>query len=145
MGEGPRQGLGILPRLNMGHRFRKHYSREEAQSLLPQIREWLQQLRRLRQQLSQFDQQLSPLMDQGNDIGGATVNDMIRTLGDTRRTLLQFHCRQIQVKDLDRGLIDFPALIGGREVFLCWEQDEESIEFWHPLDAGYAGRERLSS
>ena len=40
-------------------------------------------------------------------------------------------------------LIDFPAIIGGREVFLCWEQDEDDIEFWHDIDAGYAGRERL--
>jgi hypothetical protein len=47
------------------------------------------------------------------------------------------------LKDLERGLIDFPAIIGGKEVFLCWEQDEEDIEFWHDLDAGYAGRERL--
>jgi hypothetical protein len=34
--------------------------------------------------------------------------------------------------------------MGGREVFLCWEQGEEDIEFWHDLDAGYAGREKLS-
>jgi len=40
-------------------------------------------------------------------------------------------------------LIDFPAIIGGNEVFLCWEQDEEDIEFWHDLESGYAGRERL--
>ena len=51
--------------------------------------------------------------------------------------------REIQVKDLERGLIDFPAIIGGKEVFLCWEQDEEDIEHWHDLDTGYAGREKL--
>ena len=53
--------------------------------------------------------------------------------------MLEFQRREIQVKDIDRGLIDFPALLGGKEVFLCWEQDEEDIEFWHDLDAGYAG------
>ena len=52
--------------------------------------------------------------------------------------LQEFQRREIQIKDLERGLIDFPALIGGKEVFLCWEQDEEDIEFWHELDAGYA-------
>ena len=51
--------------------------------------------------------------------------------------------REIQIKDFDRGLIDFPAILAGREVFLCWEQDEEDIEFWHDLNSGYAGRERL--
>ena len=59
------------------------------------------------------------------------------------QVLLEFQRREIQVKDLGRGLVDFPALIDGREVFLCWEQDEDDIEFWHELDTGYAGRERL--
>jgi hypothetical protein len=57
--------------------------------------------------------------------------------------LLEFQQREIQIKDLERGLLDFPAIIGGKEVFLCWEQDEEDIEYWHDLDAGYAGREHL--
>ena len=47
------------------------------------------------------------------------------------------------LQDLHRGLIDFPALMSGREVFLCWEDGEEAVEFWHDLDAGYAGRERI--
>jgi hypothetical protein len=57
--------------------------------------------------------------------------------------LQEFRRRQIQVKDLRRGLLDFPALRDGREVFLCWEKDEEDIEFWHDLETGYGGRERL--
>ena len=60
-----------------------------------------------------------------------------------KSVLLEFDSRQIQVKDIERGLLDFPAIIGGREVFLCWEQDEDDIEFWHDLESGYAGRERL--
>lgn len=55
----------------------------------------------------------------------------------------EFHRREIQIKDLERGLIDFPAFVGGKEVFLCWEQDEEEVEFWHDIDSGYAGREKL--
>ena len=47
------------------------------------------------------------------------------------------------MKDLSRGLVDFPALIGGREVFLCWEADEDDVEFWHELESGYGGREKL--
>jgi hypothetical protein len=49
----------------------------------------------------------------------------------------------VQIKDFDRGLVDFPHLREGREVFLCWELDEDDIAFWHDIDAGYAGRERL--
>jgi hypothetical protein len=55
----------------------------------------------------------------------------------------EFQQREIQVKDVDRGLLDFPAIIGGREVFLCWELGEERVEFWHDLDSGYGGRERI--
>ena len=55
----------------------------------------------------------------------------------------EFQSREIQIKDLERGLIDFPAIRGGREIFLCWEKDEEDIEYWHELDTGFAGREKL--
>ena len=67
----------------------------------------------------------------------------VRLLADLDGVLREFQRREIQIKDIERGLVDFPAIIGGKEVFLCWEQDEEDIEFWHELDAGYAGRERL--
>ena len=127
----------------MGFQFRKHYSREEARALLPQVRDWLKELVQLRQELSQSDQKLGQALAAGNDLGGEMVNHWIRTLSQIKRILQEFQDRQIQVKDLDRGLIDFPAIIGGKEVFLCWEQDEEDIEFWHDLDTGYAGRERL--
>ena len=82
-------------------------------------------------------------MQPGRDLGGPVVNAWLRTLADMKDVLMEFQRREIQVKDLDRGLLDFPAIIGGKEVFLCWEQEEEDIEFWHDLDAGYAGRERL--
>jgi hypothetical protein len=39
--------------------------------------------------------------------------------------------------------VDCPAIIGGKEVFLCWEQEDEDIEFWHDIESGYGGRERL--
>ena len=127
----------------MNHRFDKHYSREEATALLPQIRKWLDQLNRLRDDLHRYEKRLSGLTEQGNDIGGGTVNQWIRVLADMQELLAEFQQREIFIKDLDRGLLDFPAIIGGREVFLCWEADEESVEFWHDLEAGFSGRERL--
>lgn len=71
------------------------------------------------------------------------MNRWVRTLAALEDVFLEFHQREIQVKDLERGLVDFPAILQGKEVFLCWEQGEEDVEFWHELDAGYAGRERL--
>jgi len=128
----------------MPYRFLKHYTRGEARKLLPQIRRWLKRAQDLREDLEKQDERLAALMEPGCDLGGDSVNSWVRTMADLKNALLEFHRRDIQIKDLDRGLIDFPALIGGKEVFLCWEQDEEDIEFWHDLDAGYAGRERLS-
>jgi hypothetical protein len=71
------------------------------------------------------------------------VNRNIRLLLEIRELLRRFTEKEIQIKDLDRGLIDFPAFVGGREVFLCWEKGEDDIEFWHDLDTGYSGREKL--
>lgn len=127
----------------MNHRFQKHYTREEATALLPQLRTLLARLKQLRQELDRSDKRLASLMSPGNDLGGDLVNHWIRTLAEMQEVLGEFQRREIQIKDIERGLLDFPALIGGKEVFLCWEQDEDTVEFWHDLDAGYGGRERL--
>ena len=47
------------------------------------------------------------------------------------------------IKDVERGLVDFPSILAGREVFLCWERGEDDVEHWHDLDSGYAGREQI--
>lgn len=127
----------------MHYRFDKHYTLEEARTLLPQVRSWLERLNDLRRELERCDKRLTSLMNPGHDVGGDLVNKWIRALAGMQEVLLEFQRREIQIKDLERGIIDFPAIIGGREVFLCWEQDEEDIEFWHDLDSGYAGRQRL--
>lgn len=127
----------------MFYQFRKHYSREEARALLPQIRLWLGQLVHLRDRLVKLEKRLDSAFKQGHEVGGPTANDWVRQVALFKKLMEEFRQREIQVKDIDRGLIDFPAIIGEREVFLCWEQDEDDIEFWHELDTGYAGRERL--
>ncbi len=55
-------------------------------------------------------------------------------------TLADFDELGVDVKDVELGLVDFRGDIGGREVFLCWIQGEESITHWHTLDGGFAGR-----
>ncbi len=127
----------------MSHRFQKHYTLEEARALLPQLRAWLAELNELRRQLKQADERIGQMMAGGVDAGGASVNEQIKLLAQFQQTIQKFRQREIQIKDLERGLIDFPSLLGGREVFLCWELEDDDIEFWHELDAGYAGRERL--
>jgi hypothetical protein len=127
----------------MPHRFDKHYTREEARELLPQVRKWLVELNHHREEMQRYEKRLTGLTEQGNDIGGETVNNWIRALAGMQALLAEFQRRRIFIKDVSRGLIDFPAIIGGREVFLCWEQDEDDIEFWHDLETGFTGREKL--
>lgn len=125
------------------NRFAKHYTREEARALLPQLRQWLVELNRLHGDVDRYDQRLGGLNTAGQDTGGQTVNNWIRAVAAMQEILAEFQSRQIFIKDIARGLVDFPAIISGREVFLCWEADEEDIEFWHDLESGYGGREKL--
>jgi hypothetical protein len=127
----------------MDLRYTRHYSREQARALLPGIRKWLARLRLLQPVLEQHRQPIEKLLDQGRDLGGERVIAFLRTLAAAQEVLREFARRQIQVKDLDRGLIDFPAIVGGREVFLCWEEGEADVEYWHELGAGFAGRAPL--
>jgi hypothetical protein len=127
----------------MTHKFRKHYTREEARLLLPKLRRWLEQLGELRGELEQNDRRLSGMMTSGQDTGGSLVNKSVKLAGGIRQLLQEFEEREIVIKDLERGLVDFPSFIGGKEVFLCWEKDEEDVEFWHDIDSGFAGREPL--
>jgi len=124
-------------------RFSKHYTLEEARALLPQIREWLGKIQLLGERLAELDVRLRSLSSSGHDVGGESVNASIKIRADLQSVSQEFESRAIQIKDLERGLIDFPALRDGREIFLCWEKDEDEIEHWHDIDSGYSGRERL--
>lgn len=111
--------------------------------MLPQIRGWLSRLVALRQTLSEQECHLKALMAEGRDVGGPEVHRPLETVAAMSEILGEFNSRQIQIKDLDRGLIDFPAMVDGEEVFLCWETEEDAIEYYHDLESGYAGRQKL--
>ena len=123
--------------------FKHHFTRDEARALLPQVRSWLEKLNQARRNLQKTDQRITQLLAAGDDVGGELANTQVKILSEIKSLLREFEQREIQIKDLERGLIDFPAIIGGREVFFCWETDDDDIEFWHDLDSGYAGREKL--
>jgi hypothetical protein len=125
------------------HQFSIHYTREEAKRLLPQVADWLQKLAHLDGRLQRSAEAVGRLMAKGQDRGGPTVEEYLGLRADTLQILNEFQTRQIFIKDLERGIVDFPAIVAGREVFLCWERGEDDIEFWHDIDGGYAGRERL--
>jgi len=75
--------------------------------------------------------------------GGAPGKQVGEAFLELRAGAAAFDARDIVLRDLDRGLVDFPALREDREVYLCWVDGEPEIGFWHDLDAGYAGRQPL--
>lgn len=123
--------------------FSRHYTLDEARALLPSVRQWLEELGRLQDRLKILDKRVAHLIENGADAGGPSVDQLTMTVADCKRVLRRFRAAEIQIKDLQRGLVDFPSLRDGREVFLCWEKDEDDIEYWHDLEDGYAGRERI--
>ena len=127
----------------MSHQFKKHYTRAEVRALLPLVRLWLKRIVQLCSELQKAEARVAKLMGSGLDVGGPSVNSWLRTQADLKQVTLEFQRREIQVKDLQRGLLDFPAIVDGKEVFLCWEEGEDDVEFWHELDTGYAGRKKL--
>ena len=129
----------------MTTRFQRHYTREEARQMLPRIEEWLKELDVARKELQQAAPRLESMLEQACDLGGGLVTRYLSAFLGVRRVLGEFSVREILIKDLERGLIDFPAFVAGREVFLCWERGEEDIEHWHDLDTGFGGREPIDS
>ena len=66
----------------MEHQFKKHYTRDEARKLLPQVRQWLQRVTGSRAHVGELEEQLAALLAGGNDVGGPTVNRLVRALAD---------------------------------------------------------------
>ena len=83
---------------------------------------------------------------QGQTVTTDEVNrvrrEVDRLIDQIRGELARIQEAGIEVKGTD-GLVDFPAIIGGRHVYLCWKYPEQSVDFWHELEAGFAGRQPI--
>ena len=121
----------------------RHFSREEANALLPQLTALLSQLQEGKDELTDTEahealSEAAPTNgggEQGRQVGVAFL--------EVRRILETVERAGIVLRDIDRGLVDFPALMDGREVYLCWELGEDEVGYWHDLEGGYGGREPL--
>lgn len=127
-----------------------YFTREEAETLLPQITVVLHQIQEYRQAMQQSEEELGDLhvqaMGNGHHLHGriAKIQKELAQHLETLQTLIvklnEFGC---VLKDPDMGLIDFLSLRDGREIYLCWLLGEDRINYWHYLDAGFAGRQPL--
>ena len=121
----------------------RHYGRDEATAALETVKPLLQRLRDAKDLLT--DSEAHELLSDaapGNG-GGEAGRQVGESFLEVRKLLLALEEAGIVMRDIDRGLIDFPGFYEGREVYLCWELGEDEVSYWHELDEGYRGRQEL--
>jgi hypothetical protein len=124
---------------------KKYFTVEEANRLIPQIRAIVDRLRQGRRRLLGHRPTAEAMAQKGGGNGGGSdaatyLSDYSQAFG---REMSHLQGLGVVLKDVERGLIDFPHRREGREVYLCWKYGEERIDYWHETDSGYGGRQPL--
>jgi hypothetical protein len=129
----------------------KYFTLAEANELIPVVDQMLRALQSLKRQFEIKYVELKKLKEVNYAVEGGLDNDPFFTL-ETEMEFLQieaknhiqsFQMKGIELKDIDIGLVDFPALLDDQEVLLCWRQGESKIEFYHTRNDGFAGRKPI--
>jgi hypothetical protein len=129
----------------------RYFTPTEANDALKTVRPLVEEMVARRRALSEAATRRAELarLVAGNG-GGVDPGDFAtldeeatREAAEIARLVSRIQELGVLVKDLDRGLVDFPALRGDEEVLLCWELGEDEIAFWHGLEEGFAGRKPL--
>ncbi|HZC30708.1 MAG TPA: DUF2203 domain-containing protein [Gaiellaceae bacterium] len=126
----------------------RHFTPEEANDALGRVRPLVEQMvaHRRTHVAALARQEELEVRIRGNGGGippaelAAAAAEVEREARALARTVDEIAALGVQVKDLDEGLVDFPALRNGETVLLCWKLDEDEIGWWHAEDAGFAGR-----
>lgn len=135
----------------MAYQFKRHFTLDEANALIPEVRATFQAVFALLEgaqkqvEAGPVVRRVAPPGGNGHKAPAPSVPDDPQRKVDLANALVGGLTEHgIVVQDWRRGLIDFPSLRDGREVFLCYElADGDRIRFFHDTDAGYAGREPL--
>lgn len=121
----------------------RHYTLEQANAALEFVTERLERLRENRAQLDD-EEARAALTEAGPSNGGGEPGRVVsEAFVGLQRALGELQAMDIVLRDLERGLVDFPSLRAGEEIYLCWEEGEDEIAFWHDTESGYAGRQPL--
>ena len=126
-----------------GLKHARHYTLEEANAALEWVADAIERLRRAREGLSD-EEAREALSEAGPQNGGGEPGRVVsEAFLELRRCLLRLQEGEVVLRDLERGLVDFPSIREGREVYLCWLEGEDGIGYWHDLEEGFAGRKPL--
>ncbi len=126
----------------------RHFTLEEANNLLPRLAPILRRLIAVRQEMAEKHRKMEELRAHVRGNGATAEGRLFAQLkeevdsiaSDLRQGIEEIQGFGCVIKDLDIGLIDFPALRLEEEVYLCWKLGEERIMFWHEVHEGFAGR-----
>ena len=124
--------------------FPKLFTVEEANDLLPKLKELLADVSVHRDAMREKAPHMEPILRAAGSNGGGPVGSEYGV--EAYRLYLAIEAiRELGVllKDLDTGLLDFPHERDGRVVYLCWRPPEERVEFWHDIEAGFPGRQPI--
>ena len=127
------------------------FTPEEANAALAEVRPLVERMVAAREALLDAQRRQAELVGRvASNGGGLTPPDVSAVAAEVQQAsaelvavLEELERLGVQVKDLDRGLVDFPCLHRGRVVLLCWELGEDEVAFWHGADEGFAGRKPL--
>ncbi len=127
---------------------KKYFTVDEANKMLPYVQK---ELAFIQETKSEFYKTYYELQQVKKRPPSSEVDDEVFKLEcrlEFMEMEVQMHMNQImskgiQVKDIDIGLFDFPAILNGEEVLLCWRQGESSIHYYHGINEGYRGRKSI--
>ena len=127
------------------------YSRDEANRLLPWLRLVLDQIVKLRVDITRHKNNLLILVQQTRSNGqdskeediAKVQSDMDLSQGEADQLMNELTDKDIILRDIDQGLVDFLSLRNNVEVYLCWCLGEENVDFWHDVNEGFSRRKPL--
>jgi len=124
--------------------FPRLFTQDQANELLVTLRPLVDKLIETRDQIVAIRPDLESGVQKALGNGGSrATGELLRLFRRVDRLINEVHSHGVLVKDLDQGLLDFPAELEGRVVLLCWKHGEPSVSHWHDMDAGFAGRRPL--
>jgi hypothetical protein len=122
----------------------RYFTLQEAQRTLEYIRPMMEEVVEICRGIIADQPEIWPAIERAAGNGGnAALSRLARDFDQLDDLLHRVQATGVLIKDIETGLLDFPALKDGREVYLCWKHGEDAIQYWHETDAGFAGRQRI--
>ncbi|MBN2116808.1 MAG: DUF2203 domain-containing protein [Anaerolineales bacterium] len=124
----------------------RYFTLQEANETLDTIRPLMEDVQQIRRKILEDQPEAWPAIEKSAGNGGnRALSNMVQDFERFDALIHRIQQAGVLIKDVNLGLLDFPALKDGREVYLCWQYGEGEIAFWHEVEAGFAGRQPIES